>query len=113
MLTLSERHSQTKRGIGSQRNGVESLFCDAMQNFRYTWRVVYGSVSRLRSVTSSVPQRSRLGSVLFNIFLSGIDRGIECTLGKFADDTKLCSVVGTPQGQDAIQRERDLHRFKQ
>ncbi|GAB0210083.1 cAMP-dependent protein kinase inhibitor alpha [Grus japonensis] len=36
-----------------------------------------------------------------------MDSGIECTLSKFDDNTKLCGVVNTLEGRDAIQRDFD------
>ena len=64
-------------------------------------------MSRWRRVTISVHQQSVLGLVLFNIFISVIGDGIECTFRNFADDTKLNGEVDTAEGRVAIQRDLD------
>lgn len=48
---------------------------------------------------------SVIGPGLSNLSIS--DSEIKCTLSKSAGDTKLCSVVDTAEGQDAIHRDLD------
>ncbi|GAB0188676.1 triadin [Grus japonensis] len=67
-------------------------------------------MSKWRPVMSDVPQESVLGLTLFNIFVSNMDSGIECTLSKFANDAKRCGAVDKLEGRDAIQR--DLYRLE-
>jgi len=51
------------------------------------------------------PKGSVLAPVLFDVFISDLGDGIECTLSKFADDTKLEVVADTLEGCAAVQQD--------
>ena len=82
--------------------GIESFFAGRKQ------RVVIGdNNSEWVDMTSSVPQRSVLGPLLFTIFINDLLEKVrnECRL--YADDSKLIGVIKKDEDVICIQKDID------
>ncbi|KAK4821658.1 LOW QUALITY PROTEIN: hypothetical protein QYF61_026756 [Mycteria americana] len=132
-----ELHRQWKQGQEEYRDDVqlcrdgvrkaeEQLELNLARGIKNNKKGFYRYVSQKRKVKESIPslmsktgklvstdeekaEGSEFGPVLFNIFINDTDSEIECTLSKFADDTKLSGAVSTqPGGFESSPVEKDL-----
>ena len=70
-----------------------------------------GEDSEWTNVGSGVPQGSVLGTLLFNIFIDDINRGVINNILKFADDTKLFGRVNTME--EIASMQEDINKLQQ
>ena len=90
--------------------GVEGSFYDLLSSYLTDRRqvvVVDGQKSETLEIKAGVPQGSRLGPLLFIIYINDISNDIESDILIFADDTSLFA-TGSDPAETAAQLNRDL-----
>ena len=74
---------------------------------RYQRVVVNGEFSDWLPVDSGVPQGTVLAGPFFTVYVGDIDELIRAFLRKFADDTKMASVIANCRDAELFQRDID------
>ena len=73
--------------------------------------VIDGKKSKTENLTAGCPQGSKLGPLLFIIFINDIQKNLESELLLFADDTSLLAVGKDPAETTSI-LNRDLSKIE-
>ena len=93
--------------------GIEENFYDIMSSYLHNRKqivVVNGQKSDMLDIKAGVPQGSRLGPLLFLIYINDICADIESDILIFADDTSLF-VPGSDPAETSEILNRDLKRI--
>jgi len=64
-----------------------------------------GQSSSWKDVLSGVPQGLVLGPILFLIYINDVDESVACKVLKFADNTKICSVVNSQEDIESLHND--------
>jgi len=91
-------------------HGIEGTVIRWIQNWldgRRQRTVVNGHMSEWIYVTSSVIQGSVLGPTCFIMYINDLEENVDCSVSKFADDTKMYMDVSTKEGNRVLQRDID------
>ena len=91
--------------------GIDGKFLDLIKSYllnRQQIVVIDGFKSDIKEVKAGVPQGSRLGPLLFIIYINDIVNELESDIFIFADDTTIsCSGKDTRQTSETLNRDLD------